>query len=257
MYPTYTFQLTHFRTKILLCFFLASTFISCGDGARDIHNFYFPLKKLKTAPKVYVYNYSTNKGENLFKTYWYYQTIVQGDSIWFVGTLYDSTYNAQLIAREKRYENCMVLTALQFFGHDSLNKLLTKEATIINPASFPFTLTKNKGIFVSSMEYDDLADSLKSTTITRNRRYLKDTIVNFEGKKHDAIIFSMQEEQAEKHKKHGDWSHVYNIKEVYAENIGLFETNREIMPGAQFIGKLERIITMEGFEKEFKIKNRE
>ncbi len=248
--------------KLRLKFFFFSILImsicsSCGDGSRDIHNFYFPLKKLKLTPKVYVYNYSTNKGESVFKAYWYYQTIVQGDSIWFVGSLYDSTFTEQLMTREKRFDNGMVLEELKFLGTDSTKKSISKAATIKNPASFPFALSKNNGVFVSSMEYDDLNDSLKSTTITRNRRYLRDTTVSFEGKSHDAIIFSMQEEQSEKHKKQGDWTHVYNIQEVYVENIGLFETRRDIKDDIQLIGKLERIITMEEFEKEYKSRNRE
>ena len=66
----------------------------------------------------------------------------------------------------------------------------------------------------------------------------------------------MEEEQSEKHKKQGDWTHVYSIQEVYAEGIGLFETRRDIVDGTQFIGTLERIISLEDFEKEFKLKNR-
>ncbi len=243
--------------KILFFFISISTISSCGDGTRDIHNFYFPLKKLKLEPKVYVYNYRTSKGENVFKAYWYYQTIVQGDSIWFVGSMYDSNFTEQLMTREKRFDNGMILQELKFLGTDSTHKSISKAATIINPASFPFALSKNNGVFVSSMEYGDLSDSFKTTTLTRNRRYLKDTILNFEGKKHTALIFDMQEEQSEKHKKQGDWTHVYSVQEIYAEGIGLFETRRDIIDGTQFIGTLERIITLEEFEKEYKIREQE
>ena len=256
MFPTQNIQ--HFKNffRTIIFFTAISVFVSCGDGTRDIHNFYFPLKKLKLEPKVYVYNYKTSKGENVFKAYWYYQTIVQGDSIWFVGSLYDNTFTEQLMTREKRFENGMILEELKFLGTDSTHKSISKMATIKNPASFPFALSKNNGVFVSSMEYGDLSDSLKTTTLTRNRRFLKDTTINFEGKRHDAIIFSMQEEQSEKHKKQGDWTHVYSVKEVYAEGIGLFETRRDIINGTQFIGTLESIITLEDFENAFKQKNR-
>jgi hypothetical protein len=256
MFPIQNAQLNKNYVKTLIFSLSISILSSCNDGTRDIHNFYFPLKKLKLEPKVYVYNYKTSKGENVFKAYWYYQTIVQGDSIWFVGSLYDSNFTEQLMTREKRFDNGMVLEELKFLGTDSLHKSISKAATITNPASFPFAISKNNGVFVSSMEYGDLSDSLKTTTLTRNRRYLKDTTINFEGKKHDALIFSMEEEQSEKHKKQGDWTHVYSIQEVYAEGIGLFETRRDIVDGTQFIGTLERIISLEDFEKEFKLKNR-
>ena len=225
--------------------------ISCtnNDGKRDIKDYYFPLKALKEQPKVYEYEYILN--DTTFKMYWYYQTVTQGDSIYFVGTCYNDAFQQMLLTREQRFDNGMKLKDLFYFGIGTTGLATRSAATIEAGAVFPFQIKDDKGVFISVIKYKDPKDSTHETTITRNRRFIKDNYYDFRGKKNNAIEFEMKEEQAEHDPKKGGWQHIYTVQEMYAEGIGLVFTKRQITEGSSIMMRLVDIYTMKELEDKF------
>ena len=125
----------------------------------------------------------------------------------------------------------MKLKDLFYFGTDSTFKAVRTKATVEGGAVFPFQVKDDKGVFINIIKYHDPKDSTHETTLTRNRRFIKETKYIYRDVQYDAIEFEMKEEQAERDLKKGGWSHVYPIQEVYVKGIGQVYTKREISEG--------------------------
>lgn len=234
-----------------LCVTLCLLMQSC-NGKKDIKEYYFPLKQLKDAAKVYEYAYVLK--DTTLKSYWYYQTLVQKDSIYFIGTGYNDNFEQMLLTRESRFDNGMKLQDLFYFGTDTTGKSVRIKASVEGGAVFPFQVKDDKGVFVNVIKYFDPKDSTHETTLTRNRRFIKETKYTYRGEEHDALEFEMKEEQAERDPQKGGFSHVYTIQEIYAKNIGLVFTKREISAGNFITMHLVDIYTMPELEAKFKEK---
>jgi hypothetical protein len=226
------------------CLFMLS---SCGKT--QLQDYYFPIKSLKEQAKVYEYQLITP--DTTLTIYWYYQTIVQGDSINFVGTCYDGNFQVLQISREEQVVNGMKLKDLSFYGTDSLGKSVKMEATIEGGAVFPFEVSDDKSVFVNVIRYADPKDATHLTTLTRNRRFMTKTTYDFKGKNVDAAQFSMKEEQSERDMQRGGLTHVYDVQEIYAKNFGLVYTKRQLEAGVFFETKLVDIFTMQDLEARF------
>ncbi len=218
-------------------------------GKKDLRDYYFPLKQLKQESKVYEYKISTP--DTSFTIYWYYQTIVQTDSVYLVGNCYDAGFHPLVLIREAQVANGMKLKELIYYGVNTEGYAVQTTATIEGGAVFPFHVTNDKSVFVNVVKYSDPKDSTIMTTLTRNRRFLQDTSYIFKGKKLDAAEFEMKEEQSEQDKKRGGWTHIYTIQEIYAKNIGLVYTKRAIDRGVNFETRLVDIYTMKELEAKF------
>ena len=230
---------------LLLC---ALLFQACGNK-KELREYYFPLKQLKEQAKVYEYKISM--ADTSLTIYWYYQTIVQGDSIYLVGNCYDAAFHSLVLMREQQVSNGMKLQQMIMYGVDKKGLATKTVATIEGGAVFPYAVTDDKDVFVNVLTYADPKDSLITTTLTRNRRFLNKTSYEYKGQKLDAAAFEMKEEQSEQSKKQGGWTHVYNIQEVYAKNIGLVHSKRSLDNGSNFETTLVDIYTMQDLEAKF------
>ena len=237
-----------FFSRLIIAFSCVIGLVSCDKT--NLQDYYFPLKSLQKEPKVYQYQLGTS--DTTITIYWYYQTIVQGDSINFVGTCYDANFQILQISREEQVVNGMKLQDLAFYGTDADGKSVKMAASIEGGAVFPFEVTDDKSVFVNVIRYADPKDSTHVTTLTRNRRFLKKTEYTYKGKNLDAAQFSMKEEQSERDLQKGGLTHVYDIEEIYARNLGLVYTKRTLEVGRFFETKLVDIITMQELELRFK-----
>ncbi len=227
-----------------LLFFLTS----CGKT--NLQDYYFPLKSLQGNPQVYEYRLITP--DTAITIYWYYQTIVQGDSINFVGTCYDGVFQVMQISREEQVTNGMKLKDLSFYGTNSDGKSVKMAATIEGGAIFPFEVTDDKSVFVNVFSYADPRDATHITTHTRNRRFVKKTDYIFKEKTLDAAQLSMKEEQSERDLKQGGLTHVYDVEEIYARNLGLVYSKRTLEAGRFLETKLVDTFTMAALEERFR-----
>ncbi len=226
--------------------FLTSILLLQACGNKDLHDYYFPIKQLKEQPKVYEYMFATQ--DTSLTIYWYYHTETKGDSVFLVGNLYDGGFHPIMQMQEEKVFNGMKLKELIYYGLNKEGHEVQTAATIEGGAVFPFEVKDDKSVFVNVLKYADFKDSLKTTTLTRNRRFLKSTTFDYQGKKHDAIEFEMKEEQVEHDLKQGGWTHIYNVQEIYAKGIGLVYTKRALDSGMSFETKLVDVYTPEVLE---------
>jgi hypothetical protein len=237
-----------FFNRLIVVLICVSFLTSCGKTS--LQDYYFPLKSLREQPKVYEYQLST--ADTNVTIYWYYQTIVQGDSINFVGTYYNSDFQIMQMFREEQVVNGMKLKDLAFYGTNSEGKSVKMSAIVEGGAVFPFEVSDDKSVFVNVIRYSDPKDSTQLTTLTRNRRFVKKTNYTYKGKDLDAVQLNMKEEQSEHDAQRGGLTHVYEVEEIYARNIGLVYTKRTLEAGKFFETKLVDMLTMQDLEARFK-----
>jgi hypothetical protein len=235
-------------------FLLFSTLIwfqNCGNRNIDLKQYYFPLKQLKDAPKVYEYVFSTQ--DTSFKIYWYYQTKVVGDSVNFIGTAYNGNFEVMLLFNEEQVNNGMRLKSLSYFGVNKDGKSIESKARIEGGSVYPFEAKDDKSVFINIITYADPKDSLHTTTLTRNRRFLKESSYDFKGKPYASVEFEMKEEQADKDPVKGGWSKVFKIDETYLRGVGLVYSKRDLGNGLFIESRLNDIISMAELEQRFKV----
>jgi hypothetical protein len=234
-----------------LCFFTLTVCLFLeGCNKNKLQSYYFPLEQLSKEAKVYEYEYRMR--DTTFKMYWYYQSLIQHDSIYLVGTCYNQNFEQLMVMREERVKNGMKLIDMYFYTTDKSGYAVRKQVEIEGGAAFPFEAKDSNSIFINIIKYKDVKDSTRQTTLTRNRRFLRHTFYDFQGKKRDAVEFEMKEEQAESDTKRGGIAFVSKITEIYAENIGLIYTKR-YRSNSEFIeSRLLDIYTMSALEEKFK-----
>jgi hypothetical protein len=231
---------------------LFSLYISSCHLNSDNRDYYFPLEALSKDAKVYEYEYRFK--DTSFKSYWYYQTIQQKDSIYLVGTCYDANFNPLLLMREQKVKNGMRLSEMYFYGVNTEGYSVRSQADIEGGAVFPFTTTDSNSVFINIISYKDAKDSTIKTTLTRNRRFLRPITYDFKNIQYDALLFDMKEEQAVSDPIKGGISHVFKIEEIYAKNIGLVYSKR-YMSDSDFVEcRLLDITDMAHLEERFKLK---
>jgi hypothetical protein len=240
--------MTRFFSQLIVVITCSFCLTSCGKT--NLQDYYFPLKSLKEQPKVYEYQLVT--ADTAITIYWYYQTIVQGDSINFVSTCYDGNFQVLQISREEQVVNGMKLKDLAFYGTNVEGKSVKMSAIVEGGAVFPFEVSDDKSVFVNVIRYNNPKDSTQVTTLTRNRRFVKKTTYTYKGKSLDAAQLSMKEEQSERDLQRGGLTHVYDIEEIYARNIGLVYSKRTLEAGKFFETKLVDIFAMQDLEARFK-----
>jgi hypothetical protein len=242
------------KKNLLLTFSCSLTLIVClflgGCNKNKLQNYYFPLEQLSKEAKVYEYEY--RMGDTAFKMYWYYQSLIQHDSIYLVGTCYNQNFEQLMVMREERVKNGMKLVDMYFYATDKNGYAVRKQVEIEGGAAFPFEAKDSNSVFINIIKYKDVKDSTHQTTLTRNRRFLRQTLYDFKGKKLDAVEFEMKEEQAESDTKIGGIAFVSKITEIYAENIGLIYTKRYRTDSEFIESRLLDICTMSALEEKFK-----
>jgi hypothetical protein len=236
---------------IAYCLLLtAYCLFTIGCGKKNIREYYYPLTQLREKPMVYEYEFKTR--DTSFRLYTYFQTVVQGDSISFVGTDYDPNFQVMMMRREQMLSNGMKLQDLRYYGSDSTGKAIEMKASVTGGAVFPFEVKDSNGIFINIIKYRDPKDSTHETTLTRNLRFLRTTTYDYKNQKYEALEFEKKDEQAEHDLKQGGWQHVFKVKEIYAKGLGLVYSKRAVTEDDSVEIILVDIYPMENLEKKFK-----
>jgi hypothetical protein len=237
--------------RIVYCLLpIAYCLFIMGCGKKNIRDYYFPLTQLREKPMVYEYEFKTR--DTSLRLYSYFQTIVQGDSVSFVGTDYDPDFQVMMMRREQMLSNGMKLKDLRYYGSDSTGKAIEMKAAVTGGAVFPFEVKDSNGVFINIIKYKDPKDSTHETTLTRNFRFLRTTVYDYKNQKYDAVEFEKKDEQAEHDLKQGGWQHVYKVTEIYAKGLGLVYSKRYVTDVDVIEIRLVDVYSMEDLEKKFK-----
>lgn len=228
-------------------FFLLLALTSCrGDGVKDIRNHYFPLRELKEG---LVYEYQPVGNDSLTPAYWYYRSFFTEDGIFLTKTYYEYELVPLQLSREEVVSNGMLLASLNLYETDSTRRQQKVPAEVLSGSAFPFQVRDSTGVFLYKVRWQPLSDPEATITLIKNRRYVKDTTVVYEGKTRDAVVFNIQE--LVEHDKEGVFEYKYSGREVYAEGIGLFYYAKKVADDLEWAYRLEKRYPMSQLEEQY------
>lgn len=215
-------------------------------GYRDISGYYFPLDELDEGK---VYAYRPVGHDTLPPFYWYYRTLSDSNTSYLTGMYYDHTFTPRQWIREERVQNGMLLQDLRLYATDSLGKQFPRPVQIAVGNVFPFEVKDSLGLWLYKISYREFPDTLTTTTLIKNRRYIGKSSYTFQGRTYPCVRFKTLE--AIENDREGTLEVTYPGEELYAEGLGLVYYRKEIKPGWVLAYELFEIFNMPELENRF------
>jgi hypothetical protein len=222
---------------------------SCREnGAKDIRDYYFPLRELEDG---LVYEYQPVHLDSLTPAYWYYRSFIQEEGVFLTGTYYEYGLVPLQLVREELVRNGMLVQDVYLYEEaaDSSGQQNRTAVEVLEGSAFPFEVTDSSGVFLYKIRWEPPQDSGAVITLVKNRRYLKDTVVQALGETHDAVVFEVRELLS--YDKEGVFEQEYGGREIYAKGIGLVYYDKKIGGSMALSYALERRYPMNELEEQY------
>jgi hypothetical protein len=218
--------------KNILIVLIAVVFLlACNDKNKKsapakmeaLNKYYYPLQELSGDGLVYEY---LNDSLKIVADYWLYKTVKdESGDLFLIAAGYNSLYEQTAFSRESIVVDGTLLKDYQFYVTDSASgKSIITAAKIEENVYFPFKPTIDSGkVYRYRMKTKLPPDTTLNFDIVRDRRFDKFLDYEFEGKKLAAVQFLVTEyyNAFDNTNKGGDFKVTSEIKEIYAEGIGL------------------------------------
>lgn len=239
------------RLSISVLFFVifVTGLSSCREnGRKDIRDYYFPLRELEEG---LVYEYQPVYVDSLTPAYWYYRSFIQEEGVFLTGTYYEYDLVPLQLVREELVRNGMLVQDVYLYEEepDSTGQQSQTAVEVLEGSAFPFEVTDSSGVFLYKIRWAPPQDSGAVITLVKNRRYLKDTVVQALGSPHDAVVFEVRELLS--YDKEGVFEQEYGGREIYAEGIGLVYYDKKIGGSRALSYVLERRYPMNELEEQY------
>jgi hypothetical protein len=146
----------------------------------------------------------------------------------------------------------MVLEDLFLFEEDTsgTGQQYQIPVEIVQDDVFPFRVQKDGGIFLYHVQWEPPADPGANLALIKNRRYEGDTTFVFQGKKYDAIVFSVKELVS--YDQNGVLEQQYDGQEIYAKGLGLVYYRKKISDALNLRFRLSERYPMQQLEEKFR-----
>lgn len=236
--------------KYVLAISVASAIFACNSepALRSIRAWYYPLVSLSSG-KVYAYESVGHPYDP--PIYWYYRTLQRGDKRYLAGTSFDLELLPDQFILEKELSDGMRLDSFVTYEPAGDGRKIAIAAEVVTGNIFPFKTGPGDGILLTKVHWQSPANSAKLTFV-RNRQYLADSTVVFDGDTLPAVRFVVRELIDSETEGHLELE--YAGEEVYAKGIGLVYFEKDINPEWQMKYALRRIYPGAYFEHTFGVK---
>lgn len=236
---------THLTLWLISGLSIVAILFACSENAYLAKAYYYPVEDLQSG-MVYAYEgpEEDSPAPPFFMTY---QSETNQEGTFLTGKYTD--YNGQLFqeTKEEIIPQGVLLHSMRFFGYDSLSgNMITQDADIIDANVFPFHVSAESGVVLSKFKWQSAENDAQTTTLTRNRRYIKDTSVVFEGQSLPAIVFDLKESIEVDIEGSSETS--YGGREVYAKGIGLVFIEKHIAKDLDLVYVLKKRYSVAEFK---------
>lgn len=228
---------------------LGTTACQSDSQTRDIRNYYFPLKQLTEGM---VYEYQAVNNDSLVPEYWYYRSLLPGDSIYLSATFYGGNLLPQQQMTQRMTSSGMVLKDMYLYEADSTREdvQLQIPVQVVADDVFPFYVRDSGGIFLYHVRWELPQQANASMRLIKNRRYTGDTSFQYRGKTYPAVRFDLRE--LLEYDREGVLEQEYTGTEIYAKGLGLVYYRKEISDQFQLEYRLADRYPMEQLEAKFR-----
>lgn len=247
--------MTHPGCKVFVTA-LVTLVAACDSAEAPSERFYFPVAELSQG-LAYVYE---GTGEQPGPThYWYYRSVETMDSAVLVSTFYDAALEPRQLMRERIVRSGSLLRDLRLYLPTDSGSVVTA-AEILQPAMFSFDPPDTSRLLISVVRFTEPTgghpvDSFRqnppraSYTITRNRRYRRDTTYAFAGQTLPAQLWTVRE--LTEQDSVGTLAIESAAVEIYAEGIGLVYRERRFANGTGEAHRLTERVPMDSLAARF------
>lgn len=237
-------------TRTLAIVFVCLAVLGCDQKSayRDISSYYFPVDDLEDG---YVYIYNVFAGLPYENDIWFYKKIEEenGD-VYLSAQQYDVDFNVVQFQLQSIRPSGALLDRNVFYSTSEQGKAVANDCKIIEDNHFPFQIRDSLGIYLSSMSFTDIRDSTEITLI-RNRRFVKDTLIELWGEEKPAIIMAVKE--AYDYDKEGVLTVESRGFEIYADQVGLVYSRKILQDSFEVSYGLDTFYLMDNFLEEIEL----
>lgn len=209
--------------------FLLSLFLANCSSYGPNADYYYPIDELADGM---VYSYESAGPLPQAPHYWFYRSVETLDSLVLTSTYYSFDFQPRQFVNERIVSSGSIMRDLRLYTPtEGASKTVIAE--VLAPALFSFEAPDTGRILVNTVSFrqNSEQDSSALYTLTRNRKYVKDTMFNLSGKPLDAQLWSVRELTEQ------DSLGVLAIEsqavEIYAKDIGLVYRERMYSDGSQ------------------------
>lgn len=222
-------------------------FTGCGQEKIHLEDYYFPVDDLLREGKIYEYK---SDNLNMASSFWYYKAVVRNDTFYLTGRNVNQLMQNEQQTVERRVRNGMLLKSSRLFLRDSMANVNTVPVQVIEKNLFPFSVTDTNGVFLYKVKWN--TDSLRHTTVTRNRRFLGFEELGFKGRNVKCAKFELKELIEDF--KDGYIEYPFHGVEYYGQHIGLIKYEKILNADMKLSYQLSDIYSVEEFEKKYNTK---
>lgn len=217
------------------------------DTTKNIRSYYYPVADFMDG-KVYEYR-AVN--DSLAPFYWYFRTsISRGDTI-LTSEYFDHNFTVQQLTNEEIVKNGVILNDFYLYETDSLTGQQQQNRVRVEVDNvYPFEVTDSTGLFLYKVFWKDYNQPGQKYRLIKNRHYMGETTYNYKGQSVDCVQFfnkELLEIEAV-----GFQEVNYNSVELYAKNIGLVYSRKEIEGNIVQEYELADIYEMKDLEEQFR-----
>jgi len=211
-----------------IIFFLALGLARCSSFGPNA-DYYYPIEDLSDGM---VYSYESVGPLPQPPHYWFYRSVQTTDSLVLTSTYYSADFEPRQFVNERIVESGSLMRDLRLYTPTS-GASETIIANVLAPAMFSFEEPDTSRILVNAVSFrqNPKKDESAEYTLTRNRRFVKDTSYTLSGKPVPSQLWSVRELTEQ------DSLGVLAIEsqavEIYANGIGLVYRERMYSDGSQ------------------------
>ena len=225
---------------------------ACAKTGHDAPRYYYPAEALTQG---LVYGYAPVAPLGGRPHYWYFRSVETPDSMTLVSTYYDADLEPRQLVRERIVQEGSLLRDLRLYFPTAAGESVAVQADILQPALFSFEAPDPDRVLISAVTLQEpggeggvagFSDSGTETaryTVTRNRRYLRDTSYVLDGAPVPAQLWHVRELTEQ------DSAGVLAIEatavEIYARDVGLVYRERRFSSGEGEAYRLAERISMD------------
>jgi len=244
-------QKGYFILFVFACMLMYLSLTGCikEKNNMDIRGYYFPLEKL-TDGEVYVYASVGNVGSD--SIYWYHRSFLKGDKKIFSSTFYENYLAPLQHVQEEVVRNGLLLKSLFIYDLPDTTMGYKQQRTdvkIVAGNSFPFEVKDSFGIFLYHIQWKSKGKDASEYRVIKNRRFIGDTLFNWNKKEIPAIFFKVREKiEVERE---GVTGQLFEGLEIYAKGIGLVYYEKQVSTDFKIAYRLVKKMSMEELVKKW------
>ena len=217
------------------------------NTTKNIRSYYYPVAEFMDG-KVYEYR-AVN--DSLAPFYWYFRTTIsRGDTI-LTSEYFDHNFTVQQLTNEEIVKNGVILNDFYLYETDSLTGQQKQNPVRVEVDNvYPFEVTDSTGLFLYKVFWKDYYQPDHKYRLIKNRHYMGEATYPYKGQSVDCVRFFNKE--LLEIETVGFQEVNYHSVELYAKNIGLVYSRKEIEGNIVQEYELADIYEMRDLEEKFR-----